>query len=183
MVGGGNGFWDFSVNAFRTEGVAPALIALQDRAGAHVNLLLFCCWAASEGIAVDMPLLRQAMNAASAWQREIVEPLRALRRRLKGGFETFPVDEVEGLRKQINGLEIEGERIEQGRLAALAAGRPRATADPRLAVAGLARYFSALGRRPNAADAADMQAVLSRLFPDAGPEAGLDTLSASDFAP
>jgi uncharacterized protein (TIGR02444 family) len=179
MTQASNGFWEFSLDAFRTEGVAPALIALQDRAGAHVNLLLFCCWSAREGIAVDMPLLRQAMEAAGAWQGEIVEPLRALRRRLKGGFGGFPEDEVEGLRKQINRLEIEGERIEQGRLAALAAGRPRATADPRLAVAGLARYFASLGHRPGANDAADLRTVVTRLFPGSG----LDGLSAPDFAP
>jgi uncharacterized protein (TIGR02444 family) len=139
MANGNNGFWNFSLKAFRIDGVAPALIALQDRAGAHVNLLLFCCWAAGEGVAVDPKLLCDARASAGAWQSEIVEPLRALRRRLKGGFDGFPAEQVEALRKQINGLEIEGERIEQGRLAALASGRPRASADPRLAVAGLAR--------------------------------------------
>lgn len=179
MANGSAGFWDYSLKAFRTDGVAPALIALQDRAGAHVNLLLFCCWAASEGIAIDPKLLRLAKENAGAWQSEIVEPLRALRRRLKGGFHGFPADEVEALRKQINGLEIEGERIEQGRLAALASGRPRASADARLAVAGLARYFAELGRRPTDADASDLRTVLTRLFPDAG----LTALSAADFAP
>ncbi|MEX2200697.1 MAG: TIGR02444 family protein [Dongiaceae bacterium] len=179
MAAGDNGFWEFSVKAFGTEGIAPALIALQDRAGAHVNLLLFCCWAAAEGIAVDAALLRQARESAGAWQSEIVEPLRALRRKLKGGYGEFPSDDVEALRKQINGLEIEGERIEQSRLAALAAARPRATADGRLAVAGLARYFAALGRRPDETDAAHLKSVLTRLFPGSG----LDRLSASDFAP
>ncbi len=173
------GFWDYSLEAFRTAGVAPALIALQDRAGAHVNLLLFCCWAASEGVAVDPKLLRAARQSASAWQSEIVEPLRALRRRLKGGFDGFPPDEVEALRKQINGLEIEGERIEQGKLAALAAGKPRASADARLAVAGLARYFAELGRRPTEEDANDLRTVVMRLFPNAE----LPPLSAADFAP
>jgi uncharacterized protein (TIGR02444 family) len=179
MANGSAGFWDYSLKAFRTEGVAPALIALQDRAGAHVNLLLFCCWAASEGIAIDPKLLRLARENAGAWQSEIVEPLRALRRRLKGGFDGFPDDAVEALRKQINGLEIEGERIEQGRLAALALGRPRASADARLAVAGLARYLAELGRRPTDEDARDLRTVLTRLFPDAG----LTSLSAADFAP
>jgi len=179
MTASDNGFWDFSVTAFGTEGVAPALIALQDRAGAHVNLLLFCCWAADKGIAVDASLLRQARESASAWQSEIVEPLRALRRKLKGGFGDFPADAVESLRKQINGLEIEGERIEQGRLAALAAAKPRAAADARLAVAGLARYFAAIGRRPDETDAGHLRTVIVRLFPGSG----LDGLSASDFAP
>ncbi len=174
-----NGFWDYSLRAFRTEGVAPALIALQDRAGAHVNLMLFCCWAASEGVAVDPKMLRAAKQSAGAWQREIVEPLRALRRRLKGGFDGFPPEEVEALRKQINGLEIEGERIEQGRLAALAAGKPRASADMRLAVAGLARYFAELGRRPTEEDANDLRTVVTRLFPGADQP----PLSADDFAP
>ena len=177
MAADGDGFWNYSLAAFRTEGVAPALIALQDRVGAHVNLLLFCCWAASEGIAVDMKLLREAQQTAQAWQREIVEPLRSLRRRLKRGFDGFPAEPVEALRKQINGLEIEGERIEQGRLAALAATRPRSSADPRLAVAGLARYFALLGRVPTETDAADLGTAVARLFPGTGP------FTAADFAP
>ena len=179
MAADGDGFWNYSVKAFGTDGVAPALIALQDRAGAHVNLLLFCCWAASEGIAVDANLLRRARESAGAWQSEIVEPLRALRRKLKGGFGEFPAADVEALRKQINGLEIEGERIEQSRLAALAAAKPRATSDARLAVAGLARYFAALGRRPDETDAGHLRTVVTQLFPGSG----LDTLSAAEFAP
>jgi hypothetical protein len=61
----------------------------------------------------------------------------------------------------------------------LAAAKPRASTDARLAVAGLARYFAALGRRPDETDARHLRTVVTRLFPGSD----LDALSASDFAP
>ena len=37
-------FWDFSLAVYGRPGVAPACLALQQRHGADVNLLLFCAW-------------------------------------------------------------------------------------------------------------------------------------------
>ena len=49
----------------------------------------------------------------------MVRPLRALRRRLKGGFGGLPADRVEAYRKRLNELEIDGERIAQEAMSAL----------------------------------------------------------------
>ena len=39
-----NDLWRFSQDFYRLPGVASALIALQDRAGLDVNLMLFALW-------------------------------------------------------------------------------------------------------------------------------------------
>ncbi|HKS89918.1 MAG TPA: TIGR02444 family protein, partial [Stellaceae bacterium] len=40
----GEAFWRFSLALYARPGVAEALIALQDRAGRDVNLMLFALW-------------------------------------------------------------------------------------------------------------------------------------------
>ncbi|HEX6103216.1 MAG TPA: TIGR02444 family protein, partial [Alphaproteobacteria bacterium] len=43
-------FWSFSVALYGRPGVAPACLALQDRFGCDVNLLLFAIWAGRCGV-------------------------------------------------------------------------------------------------------------------------------------
>jgi uncharacterized protein (TIGR02444 family) len=38
------GFWDFSVRTYGRPGVAEACLALQNRDGADVNMLMFAAW-------------------------------------------------------------------------------------------------------------------------------------------
>jgi len=85
------------------------------------------------------------MAAAEAWQREVVQPLRAVRRRLKAGVAPVPALESEALRRKVNDLELEGERIAQAILEAL----PAPAAGRRSAVqANLALYLTVMGRDP-----------------------------------
>ena len=37
-------FWAFSLEFYARPGVAEACLALQDRHGLDVNILLLCCW-------------------------------------------------------------------------------------------------------------------------------------------
>ena len=48
-----NPFWRFSLRTYRAPGVQEACLALQDRCGADVNLLLFCGWTGRDGRALD----------------------------------------------------------------------------------------------------------------------------------
>ena len=47
-------FWDFTIAHYGREGLSPAVIALQDRLGVDVNMLLLCCWAGSTGRCVTV---------------------------------------------------------------------------------------------------------------------------------
>ena len=42
-------FWDFSLAVYGKPGFPQAAIALQDRHGLNVNMLLFCLWAGANG--------------------------------------------------------------------------------------------------------------------------------------
>ena len=137
--------WNFSLQLYGRPGVGPACVALQDGLGLDVNRLLFCCWHGRENRALSEPDIRRAMTAAAGWQREVVQPLRAVRRRLKAGVAPVSAVESEALRRKVNDLELEGERIAQATLEAL----PAPATGRRSAVdANLALYLKVMGRDP-----------------------------------
>lgn len=164
-------FWNYSLTLYDRPGVAPACLALQDRHGLDVNLLLFCCWASSRGLNVDRATLAAAEGAVATWRNQVVRPLRALRRRLKRGVEAFPAVEVEAMRRRLNEIELEAERLEQGRLEgflqALSAG---SEGGPALAVRALRLYFRQEGVDPDDVDDRDCLALLAGTFPEAPPQ-------------
>src|SRR5215510_7813899 len=91
--------WRFSSDFYPLPGVAPALIALQDRDGLDVNLILFALWLGVVGRGpLDQANLAAAERAVRDIKTEIVEPLRALRRRLKGKRDKDVQDLREGVK-------------------------------------------------------------------------------------
>src|SRR5882724_3060711 len=90
-------FWSFSLQIYAKPGVGPACIALQDGLGLDVNLLLYCCWHGRENRALSEKDIHRAIAASEGWQREVVQPLRAVRRRLKAGVAPVSAAECEAL--------------------------------------------------------------------------------------
>lgn len=110
-------FWRFSLAFYECPGVAEALIALQDRDGFDVNLILFALWFGISGRgALGVDALAAAQHAAGALRSEIVEPLRSLRRKLRH----HPDGDIQKLREGVKALELAGEKLVQERLARLA---------------------------------------------------------------
>jgi uncharacterized protein (TIGR02444 family) len=144
--------WQFSLGFYARPGVAPALIALQDRDGCDVNLVLYALWLGLDGCRLDPAGLEAAAAAIAPLQHGVVEPLRALRRRLKDD----PDLEVQRLRERVKALELEGEEAIQHRLAALS--RPPATTDAAAAEANLA-----LCLEPRAAGSDEAATLLAAL--------------------
>ncbi len=100
-ISGEPGFWAFSLEVYSRPGVAAACIDLQDTAEADVNMILFSLWAAHRGrllIGADMAALEAAI---APWRADIVRPLRAVRRKLKG------VSGAENLREIVKQAELE----------------------------------------------------------------------------
>jgi uncharacterized protein (TIGR02444 family) len=103
-----NDFWRFSLRIYRAPGVADECIAVQERYGVDVNLMLFCAWLAAERrIAITPGDLAACRAAVHDWHERTVKPLRAARQSMKG------LAGVEPLRTQVKALELEAERIEQ----------------------------------------------------------------------
>ncbi|HEX3522097.1 MAG TPA: TIGR02444 family protein [Stellaceae bacterium] len=139
--------WRFSLAFYEQQGVAGALIALQDRDGFDVNLVLFALWLGISGRGLlSGDALAAADRVAGELRSEIVEPLRSLRRKLRHN----PDDDVRRLREGVKALEIASEKLVQERLARLAeSGRPATCAgDWRAAAhANLALYLGVEGVR------------------------------------
>jgi uncharacterized protein (TIGR02444 family) len=159
-------FWQFSLAFYEALGVADALLALQDRDGLDVNLMLFALWL---GISGRSRLASDALAAAQRLARmmgaEIVEPLRTLRRRLKRNTD----EDVQRLREGVKALELEGEKLVQRRLARLAGpALGQIPAEDRLAAA-LANLAVYLGpQRARSAEAIVIRDALGHFMANGG---------------
>lgn len=127
-----NPFWAFSLAVYGRTGVAAACLALQDRRGVDVNLLLLLLWAGARcGVRLTAAEVDRIAGAIAPWHRDVVVPLRAVRRRLKGDAA------AEGLRERVKAVELESERLEQDRLHALAGLREAGGGSAAVALANL----------------------------------------------
>ncbi len=116
----GEAFWRFSLAFYARPGVADALIAIQDRTGSEVNLILFGLWlGASHGRVLAAAELAIAEAAIAPITTAAVLPLRQLRRQIKHADDP----DLQVLRPRIAGLEIAAERRVQYRLAACFVGQ------------------------------------------------------------
>jgi uncharacterized protein (TIGR02444 family) len=157
-----NPFWSYSLRLYRRPGVAPACLALQDRLGLDVNLLLFCLWTAERGIALGPLAIAAAVNVSGLWSANVVVPLRAVRRFLK------PLN-VPGFRGRVARIELAAEKFEQTLLFGLLPPGEglRASRDVKAATAAanLRRYIrrARLPVRPH--DIRHFLAILAAAFP------------------
>lgn len=158
-----NPFWDFSLAVYRKPGVAEACLRLQNGAGADVNLLLYFCWLATvrEAALADAEV-RAAVDATEAWRAHVVQPLREVRRWMKGGAAGFRPESAESLRTAVKRVELESERLQQDLLFRMTGpcGEARAGAETQgYAEENIARYFKLIGVPPTAAIAQDCRLI------------------------
>jgi len=132
----------------RPAGVAGALIALQDRAGCDVNIVLFALWlGTARGHRLDRAELAAAEAVIAPIGRDIVGPVRQLRRRLR----TEPAADLQALRRRLLALELAAERHMQYRLADAAAAPISPGDRGEAAEAHLALALGAEAQSPEAA--------------------------------
>ncbi len=168
-------FWDFALPVHEAKGVGDAVIGLQDRHGIDVNCLLFCCWVAQSGRGrLRADGATKVIEATRAWNRDVVQALRGVRRLMRPGVP--PVDKglSDSLRRRLLEVEIDCERAEivtLGQAVELEA-HEGASAEARAgdAVANLAAYFAALGVKPVADDATAAATLLGAVFPEVPAE-------------
>jgi uncharacterized protein (TIGR02444 family) len=111
--------WAFALRIYAEPGVAEACLRLQNEAGVDVILLLMVAFAASREILLSPSDLSQMDDACRPWREQIVQPLRALRVKLKSGPSPAPGAATERLRSQIKASELQAERIANDVLASL----------------------------------------------------------------
>jgi uncharacterized protein (TIGR02444 family) len=104
-----NEFWRFSLAVYSRAGVAEECLALQEKAGADVNVLLFCAWTGTQAIVLSRDDIEQALRLVVAWQDNVVRPLRGVRQSMKA----LEHHESESFSARVKSIEIEAEQIEQ----------------------------------------------------------------------
>lgn len=117
-------------------------MALQNRHGLDVNLLLFVVWAGNDGRILSEAAVSVAIERVQRWHADIVRPLRALRRRLKNDPHGADPALAAALRARISAVELDAEHVEQLVLADLMRGRESSPSLPAIHV-NLAAYASA----------------------------------------
>jgi len=156
-------FWRFSLRLYRQPGVAEACIALQDRAGVDVNLLLFLLWQATHKRALSMAEVEAIEQRIAPWREATVIALRAVRRALRSPPALVAPAAAELFRTRIKAVELEAERLQQEAMFELAraAALGREVASTREAAQANVASYAAAVRATFPADA--VETVLAAL--------------------
>lgn len=115
-----NPFWEYSLQIYAQPGVKSLLLELQEEYGADVNLLLCCCWLASESRILATAEMAALVAACAKWRGQCIIPLRGVREFLKSqsdgasdNSEGSAAAPVQDLYEQVKALELRAERWQQ----------------------------------------------------------------------
>lgn len=106
-------FWEFSLKLYAHPNVAAACLELQDHCNVDVNVLFFLIFLSCHGRQVNIGMVRDIDASVSLWRKEVVQPLRAVRRALKVGVAPVAASDSESLRSSIKREELAAERLQQ----------------------------------------------------------------------
>jgi uncharacterized protein (TIGR02444 family) len=104
---------EFALAVHEADGVATACVSLQDELGLDVNILLLAAYVgAVRGVNFTPVALDAARALTDDWRRDVVYPLRLVRRGLKSGPAPAPSTQTAELRSQVAEAELAAEMIE-----------------------------------------------------------------------
>ncbi len=136
-----NEFWEFSTALYAIDEVRDYCLALQERQGIDVNLLLFCGWVGSLGQILTGEKIEWLIAVVEPVREQEILKLRQRRRKVSG-----KTAEEQLRRQSLLQQELEAEKKEQQLLYDWWRRQSLATADCRNAVAtNLEVYFRRLG--------------------------------------
>jgi uncharacterized protein (TIGR02444 family) len=123
-------FWTFSLKFYSQPGIGEICLDLQDRFGVDVNIVLYGLWQAHRGRRLSEDDIREVIEFAASWQKNVVEPLRNVRRFLKIPPPGWPSQEVALLRQQVKAEELQAEHLQQNAMEAalMSLGEPATAA-------------------------------------------------------
>src|SRR5215471_16762214 len=159
--------WSFAVSLYARPAVSQACLTLQDRLGGDVCLLLFALFIAREQqIGLASSDLASLDDAVADWRREVIGPLRSVRRRLKLPHPA-PSPHTKAVRQHVQHAEIAAEQIELAMLARCLERRPPVadtlSADAAAVLDRLAQFFALRSGQPTAASSPEIRAALKTI--------------------
>ena len=108
-----NPFWRFSLTVYGEESVQEVSLRAQDSFGADVNLMLLCCWVGFSGVRLDEKGVRRLDRLVDGWRREVIGPVRDVRRRLADAVGPMAPQVTKAFRETVKGAELQAEQIQQ----------------------------------------------------------------------
>jgi len=97
---------DFAQSLYARPGVRESCLYLQDEAGCDVVLVLAGAWLGAQGRSLAPAEWRALEREMDPWRESVIEPLRSVRRHLKGQSGD---PGAQRLRERIKGAEVEAE--------------------------------------------------------------------------
>ncbi len=143
-----NGFWHFSLAFYDDPEVQGAFLNLQDKFDADVNVVLFLLYVARLGQSVSFSSIAAIDRQVSAWRTEIVQPLRAIRRKLKDAALGIDGSTQENFRSKVKKLELHSEKIEQDYLSSIRLSEMTTMQPTDAARRNLTEYAAFIGADP-----------------------------------
>lgn len=140
--------WDWAVAAYAAPGVSEACLALQDRDGQNVCLLLYAAWCGRSGRALTEDDVEAAVDTARVWSETAIDPLRRVRRVLKVRRPDMDDAAREAVRDQVKAVELAAERRLLEALEALAPSPSTDGGSPLPALVAVSRAWGETLPRP-----------------------------------
>lgn len=116
-------FWDYAHHLYRQPGVEEICLALQDEAGADVNMVLFACWYGTTRGTFRDDTFTRAQAFSTNWSSVITGALRNGRRWMKENpLDTGNADlqaQYALLREELKKLELQAEQFHENMLESL----------------------------------------------------------------
>ena len=174
-------FWNFSNRVYQNDDVQDACLALQNKYGLDVNLILFCCWSGALHGEFTEELFEQSLREALDWRQNVVEPLRNVRSWLKQEIHNrrFSANSsVMDFRAVVKATELESERLQQMDLERLIDHSSGSEFEPLNSSAkNLRRYCDRCGVDLTNDVKLLLALILDACLPDEGPDKALRALS------
>ena len=86
---------------------------MQNSFEADVNILLYCCWLAEQGIELDTQDIQRLIAASQPWQTSMIKPLRDARNMMKQHIIALPSEMLEQTIANISEMELNAEHMAQ----------------------------------------------------------------------
>lgn len=117
-------FQDYAFAVYTKSDIRAACLHLQDDHHLDVVMLLYCCWLGRFGVFLESEALQRAVQAVEGWRREVVQPLRKVRRALRMDIGVIRAEQCAALRQVIQDAELSAEILQIDALQVLAAHLP-----------------------------------------------------------
>jgi uncharacterized protein (TIGR02444 family) len=147
--------WERANRAYESAEVERLCLELQDDHGQCVSYLLWAIWAGEQGRPVDATLAGRAADLARDWEAGVLQPLRAVRRRLKSAVAGISDSAREASRERLKDEEIAAERLLLDALEAMTPAAGRQSGDLAEALGAARAAWSAPAPDPALAELAE----------------------------